>query len=199
MNSELTTTQARLAEAIALLDEFSHRSLFGNSQLSSDGHLGICSFRGVKPEECRVCGTTIRTLKFLSSTESPVILKELEELRGNRPDCGHLKRLTSGSATIGEVCNACAAESAEARLMESDKLVEKYATDLAFLQSKLAEAEKDKARLDWLESWPTGALRKFCDTSNGLQYPWEVHRTGEFLIKRKQLREAIDAAMKQTT
>lgn len=167
--NQLTTTQARLAEAISLLDEFSHRSLFGNSQLSSDGHLGICSVRGVKPEKCRVCGTTIRTLNFLYSTEPPAILKELEEAKDQ---VNHYRAHYEATlANCNEVITR--AESAEA---------------------KLVEAEKDKARLDWLEkqngqNW----VAREPVTNRGFR----LHNDERSI--HKNAREAIDAAMKQTT
>lgn len=162
---ELTTTQARLAEAIALLDEFSHRSLFGNSQLSSDGHLGICSVRGVKPEECRVCGTTIRTLNFLSSTEPPAILKELEELHG----------LIRGI----RVCLQCGDADIEKTLMDRMHQRAQEFSEFCKLKDKLAEAEKDKARLDWLDEQNLVELSEHAMFRNCL------------------LRDAIDAAMKR--
>jgi hypothetical protein len=54
----------------ALLEEWTHRRLWGNSMITSTGHLGLCSIQGGPPERCQVCGTTIRGINLLKEIDS---------------------------------------------------------------------------------------------------------------------------------
>lgn len=44
--------------------------VWGNRNWSKDGHLGLCSIRGEKPEECAVCGHTVRMMQAIAAAES---------------------------------------------------------------------------------------------------------------------------------
>ncbi len=63
------------------------------------------------------------------------------------------------------------------------------------LRMELAEALKDKARLDWMEKWKPGLI--YYDGSGGssLILAWTSKRGKDHQVEAPTLREAIDKAM----
>jgi len=66
--NDLKTQQFELM--YALLEEWTNRSLWGNHNMKSTaGHLGMCSCQCGPPEECNICGTTIRSINLLNEID----------------------------------------------------------------------------------------------------------------------------------